>query len=164
MTLDDRITALLEREQGFVDNLADSGGPTNWGVTQKKLGDVLGRPATLEDVRNLTREEARWIYRKDFEVAQLDILENHGPGNFAKILQRALGVTVDGEIGPKTRAALAAADGKWLFRNLCAERMEFTGGCVTKNLKDDDHDGIPDNTEFAWGWLVRQAGFVRKAP
>ena len=176
MNVEDRITALIGREQGFVNNPADSGGPTNFGITQKKLSGVLGRPASLADVVNLTEQAARAIYRRDFEVAHLDIAPdeveellldiytNHGPGNFARILQRALGVVVDGDIGPKTRAALAVADGLALYLRLCAERLRFTGRAITKNLKDDDHDGIPDHTEFAYGWLNRQADFVETAP
>lgn len=176
MTIDDRIEALLEREGGFVDDSADRGGPTNWGVTQAKLTSWLRRPATLEDVQALTREQAREIYRADYRAAQLDVAPdaceellldvytNHGPGNYTLILQRALGVVVDGRIGPQTRGALAAAEGRRLFLRLCAERMRFTGRAITKNLRDDDHDGIPDNTKFAFGWLNRQAGFVEAAP
>lgn len=183
MTTDDKITRLLDRERGYVNNPADKGGPTNWGITQRKLSGVLGRPATIEDVRNLTAAQAREIYRHDFETMciaaapdvvedmLLDIVENHGPGNGVRILQRALNATlglsllIDGVAGDKTRAALAAVtDGGKLYRELGADRMEFTGRCITKNLRDDDHDGIPDNTEFAWGWLVRQAAFWRATP
>lgn len=176
MNVEDRITALIGREKGFVNLVADSGGPTKFGITQKKLAEARKRPATLEDVQGLTEEEAREIYRRDYADAHiaiapdeveellLDIHANHGPGNFARILQRALGVVVDGQIGPKTRAALAAADGSKLFRELGAARLEFTGRAITKNLKDDDHDGIPDNTEFAAGWLNRQAEFWRRTP
>jgi len=176
VTLEDRISALIRREAGFVDNPADSGGPTKFGVTQRKLAEARRREVMVDEVRELTEAEARAIYRRDFEAAQIDIAPdeceellldihaNHGPGNFARILQRALGVTVDGAIGPKTRAALAAADGGRLYRDVVAERLEFTGRVITKNLKDDDHDGIPDNTEFAYGWLVRQAQFVRNLP
>lgn len=176
MTVDERIEALLVREAGFVNDPEDGGGPTNWGVTQAKLASVRRRPVTVDEVRALTREEAREIYRADYRTAQLDvapdaceellldIYTNHGPGNFTLILQRALSVTVDGRIGPQTRGALAAADGRQLYRNLCAERMEFTGRAITKNLKDDNHDGIPDLTRFAWGWLRRQGAFVRVCP
>jgi lysozyme family protein len=176
MTLDERITALIRREAGFVDNPADRGGPTKFGITLAKLAEVLGHPASVDDVRDLPEAVAREIYRHDFETAGLDaapeaaqellldILTNHGPGNFARIVQRALGVPVDGAVGPQTRAALAAADGAALFRRLGAERLRFTGRAISKNLRDDDHDGIPDNTEFAEGWLNRQAAFWEVTP
>lgn len=176
MKLEDRITALIKREAGYVNDPADAGGPTKYGITQRKLAGWRRREVTAQDVEALTESEARMIYRRDFldvqldvapddcEELLLDIFENHGPGNFARIVQRALDVTVDGIIGPKTRAALSAAEGPRLFRRLCGARMRFTGRAITKNLKDDDHDGIPDHTEFAEGWLNRQAGFVEEAP
>lgn len=176
MNVEDRISALIRREGGFVNNPADAGGPTKFGVTQRKLSEALGRPASLEDVRQLTEEQARAIYRADFAAAGLDVAPedvqellldihaNHGPGNFTRIVQRAVGVKVDGVFGPKTRAALTAADGRRLYRELCAARLEFTGRIITGNLKDDDRDGIPDHTEFAAGWLNRQAEFVRTTP
>lgn len=176
MTIEQRIDALLVREAGFVNDPEDGGGPTNHGITQAKLAAWRRRPVTVDEVRALTEAEAREIYRTDYRAAQLDaapdaceellldIYANHGPGNYALILQRALGVTADGRIGPQTRGALAAADGPRLYRRLCAERMRFTGRVVTRNLKDDNHDGVPDNTRFAEGWLARQAGFVEGAP
>lgn len=174
--LDQLITDLLEREGGFVDRKADAGGPTKFGVTQRKLSAWRNRPATIEEVQNLTAGEARLIYERDFaemglDVAPpevrgllLDLMENHGPNNGVRILQRALGVAVDGVFGRQTRAALAAAAGRVLFRELGAARLEFTGRVITKNLKDDDHNGVPDNTEFASGWLNRQAEFWRATP
>lgn len=173
MTIDERIEALLDREGGFV---VDQGGPTNWGVTQRKLTGWLRRPASEAEVRALTREQATEIYRADYRAAQLDVAPdeceellldvytNHGPGNYTLILQRALGVAVDGQIGPKTKGALVAAHGRRLYLKLCAERLRFTGRVITRNLRDDDRDGIPDNTLSAAGWLNRQAGFVESAP
>lgn len=176
MTLEDRISALIRREGGYVNNPADAGGPTKYGVTQAKLSQALGRPASVADVVSLTEVAAREIYRRDFAAAGLetapeavhelllDVYANHGPGNFARIVQRSLAVKVDGVFGPKTRAALAVADGPHLYREICAARLEFTGRIITGNLKDDDRDGIPDHTEFAAGWLNRQAEFVRATP
>lgn len=171
--LEARIDKLIRREAGFT---IDQGGPTKFGITQRKLSASRGRPCSEQDVRDLTEAEARGIYRRDFaemgldaapaEVRDmlLDVMENHGPNNGTRILQRALRVFVDGVFGRKTRAALAAADGRRLFRELGAFRLEFTGRCITGNLADDDHDGIPDNTESAAGWLNRQADFWRATP
>lgn len=172
MNIEQRIDELIRREAGFANVPGDAGGPTKYGITIGKLSEVLGHPATIDDVRDLPEAVARDIYRNDFERAHLDLAPdcceellldihaNHGPGNFARILQRALGVTVDGVVGPKTREALAAANGPELLAALVAERLRFTGRAITKNLKDDDHDGVPDHTEFAEGWLNRQSEFV----
>jgi len=173
------IDALIRREGGRTDNPADSGGLTHFGITKVGLTDFLGRPATDDDINALTVGKAREFYQwlldttiggyvshEQLRGVLLDIYANHGNGNATRILQRALGVDVDGKFGNQTRAALshiASIDPGGLFRELVAQRLEFTGRAITKNLKDDDHDGIPDNTEFAWGWLNRQAEFVRMA-
>jgi lysozyme family protein len=50
-------------EGGFVNHPDDPGGATNMGITIGTLSRWLGRKATVEDVKNLTREEANKIYR-----------------------------------------------------------------------------------------------------
>jgi lysozyme family protein len=57
---------VIRREGGFVDHPADRGGPTKFGITQKTLSRALGRQATTEDVRRLTREIAAEIYRRTY--------------------------------------------------------------------------------------------------
>ena len=175
------IDALIRREVGKTDDAsndpADRGGLTHFGITKAGYSDFLGRPATDADINALTRARARAFYQwlLDSTIGDLvthpplrglllDIIANHGKQNATRIIQRAVGVTVDGVFGKLTRAALAKAaseDPSRLFRDIVADRLEFTGRIITKNLRDDDHDGIPDNTEFAWGWLNRQAEFVR---
>lgn len=171
------IDRVIEAEGGFVDNPADRGRATKYGITRAKLAEWRGRPVSDADVAALTLEEARRIYRRmleDLGAAEiasphlrwllLDIVTNHGPGNGVRILQRALGVKVDGVFGRITRAALADSSPAHLFRELGAARLEFTGRIISGNLKDDDRDGIPDHTEFAAGWLNRQAKFWRETP
>jgi len=87
-------------------------------------GGMLGRPATAAEVQVLTETEARAIYRQQyitgsgFEAIRhpallhllVDAAVHSGPKRSVQWLQTALGVTADSVIGPKTRAALAAAD------------------------------------------------------
>ena len=51
MTNDDIITTVLKYEGGFVNDLADRGGATNWGITQATLTAWRKRPATVADVK-----------------------------------------------------------------------------------------------------------------
>lgn len=158
---------------------ADSGGTTNMGITCQGLSEKLGRPATDADVAALTLSGAREFYHWLLDHTGLDdssgvdpavraltfdIMVNHGPNNGVRMLQRALGVVCDGVFGRMTRAAFYAAPAGRLYRRLGAERMEFTGRVISRNLRDDDHDGVPDNTEFAAGWMNRQAQFWRDTP
>jgi len=156
---------------------ADRGGTTNMGITCAGLSRRLGRPATDADVAALTlggaREFYHWLmsrYGLDFAsgvdpaVRELafDILVNHGNG--VRILQRALGVKVDGVFGRVTRTALFRLEPGRLYRELGAQRLEYIGRLISGELHDDDNDGVPDNTEFAAGWLNRQAQFWRMTP
>ena len=49
------IDDVIRREGGFVDHPHDRGGPTNFGITQATLSRHLGRPASVADVRRLSR-------------------------------------------------------------------------------------------------------------
>lgn len=64
------VNPLLEREGGaqYTNHPSDRGGPTRWGVTAVALGLFrrLGRPATADEVRALTRAEAVRVYRAEY--------------------------------------------------------------------------------------------------
>ena len=53
-------------EGGWSDHAADRGGKTNWGITQATLGRALGRPASAAEIRALTKEQAKGIYKRIF--------------------------------------------------------------------------------------------------
>ena len=107
------VRLLLEEEGGLVDNPDDPGGLTKYGISQRTYPNI--------DIRNLTREAAIAIYKRDFwdslriealpailRYAYFDAAVNCGAATAALFLQRALGVRADGIIGPITRAALDA--------------------------------------------------------
>src|SRR5215208_1126468 len=52
----------LQFEGGFVNDPDDPGGATNLGVTTDTLSDVLGRKATIDDVKKLTPRTVEPIY------------------------------------------------------------------------------------------------------
>jgi lysozyme family protein len=129
MTKDDIFNSILGREGGYVNNPADAGGPTNWGITQ-----VVARAhGYTGDMKILTRDQAVAILAADYwtgprfdQVAALssviavelcDTGVNMGPSVPAKWLQRWLtamndggklypDLTADGQIGPRTISAL----------------------------------------------------------
>jgi len=53
-------------EGGYVNNPADRGGPTAYGITQATLSSVLGRTATINDVKSLTKDAAKRIYKERY--------------------------------------------------------------------------------------------------
>ena len=118
-TFDEIIEEGLEAEGGFVNDPDDKGGATNFGVTQQSYSNFLGSPASVDDVRNMTREEAKECYKKDFWIPAkvdrlpdnlkhlyFDMVVNMGRRNAGKILQQAVNtkknsavLDVDGIIG-----------------------------------------------------------------
>src|SRR5262245_28219558 len=58
----DIIDDILRREGGYVNNPADRGGPTNFGITQATLADWRGHAVSADDVKNMSRDEAEKIY------------------------------------------------------------------------------------------------------
>lgn len=137
MTVDQIIDDIIRREgRDFTDRAADRGGPTKYGITKATLATWRGRPVTTREVQRLTEDEAREIYRKayvadpGFEHVADDALRAllvdtavlHGPSRAIRWLQQALDVTVDGILGPKTRAAVAASDARQLYARVVAAR------------------------------------------
>ncbi|MGR3292152.1 MAG: holin-associated N-acetylmuramidase [Paracoccaceae bacterium] len=124
---------IIAREGGYVNDPADPGGATKFGITIGTLRrlrlDLTGdRKVTTADVKAITRTRARDIYIRDYffrpQIDQLplvlqgsvfDMYVNAG-AQAVKILQRLLGqmghsVSVDGALGPQTlRAAELAVD------------------------------------------------------
>jgi lysozyme family protein len=110
-TFDEAFVIVVGVEGGFVDNPADPGGATRWGISQRSY------PA--EDIRNLTLERAKELYRADYwlkvgadklppplALLVFDSAVNNGPGRASRFLQQAAGVAQDGLIGPATLAAV----------------------------------------------------------
>ncbi|WP_299965215.1 glycosyl hydrolase 108 family protein [uncultured Roseobacter sp.] len=139
------IGPILEAEGGFVDHPKDPGGATNMGITFNTL-QSWRRPADIDvnDVRNLTEEEAKQIYRANYwnalscdelpngvDLVVFDFGVNAGPGRSAKTLQRVVGVKDDGVIGPITLAAVQAVDPEHIIRRFGELRMEFYRGLDT---------------------------------
>jgi lysozyme family protein len=168
MSDDDIISAILEREGGYVDHPADRGGPTKFGVTLRTLEAWRGRKLTVEDVRNLSAAEARLIYRRRFieqpgfhrvtsgrlRALLVDAAVHHGPRRAVQLLQRTLGVAADGVFGPRTLRALRRADARRVYIGLCAERVRLYGRLIASD---------PSQAAFARGWLNRAAELIEEA-
>ena len=116
---DAALKLVLVHEGGFVNDPQDPGGPTNMGITQSTLSDFLGRPATIEDVRDIDGETVAEIYRRSYwalgqcdhlpvglDYAVFDFAVNSGVSRAVKMLQKVVGAKQDGALGVKTLAAV----------------------------------------------------------
>lgn len=165
MTLYSIIDEILRREGGFVNHKADRGGPTNFGITQAVLAAWRNQPATVDDVRNMTRAEARSIYFRDYITApKFDLIQNpklqaliidcgvnHGVNRATRWLQSAVATKADGVMGPVTLAAINRAVPELLYKRVLSQRCIFYGQIITND---------PTQAVFATGWMVRLAEFI----
>lgn len=158
-TFDRALGFVLEREGGLVNNPSDPGGLTKWGISKRSYPDL--------DIENLTREQAAEIYKKDYwarcrcddlpgpvAFVVFDEAVNQGPGAAIKDLQKALGVSADGVIGPMTMKAVEGMSTYDLLEGLVAERMFRY--VTTLNSS-------PWLYKFAKGWVNRCVACMRRA-
>lgn len=135
---DTSIDLTIGNEGGYVNHPSDPGGATNLGVTIAVLGEWLGRKATIADVKGLTITTARAIYTKNYwnpagcdlypsgvDYLVFDMAVNAGVDRAKKLLQRAVGATEDGKIGPKTLAAINKIKPVDLVEEYSKVRMRF---------------------------------------
>ena len=155
----------LEHEGLFTNDPADRGNWTGGAVNSGELkGTKFGISAMSYpylDIRNLTQQEAKVIYKKDFwDTSQLDdfkavisilwfdAIVNHGKGNANKMMQRAVFVKDDGIIGKISRAAIQGSNAKKVALMFLSERLNF----YTRL-------GAWDN--FSRGWVRRVTSQIR---
>jgi lysozyme family protein len=157
---------VLRHEGGYVDHPADPGGATNMGITLKTLArwrhvsPWWDLPKT--EVKALSHGEAGRIYRalywnacraddlpSGIDLAVFDYAVNSGPDRAIRTLQAALGVAVDGQVGPLTLGAARKADAARIVNAICDRRLGFLRALRT----------FPT---FGRGWISR-VGSVRAA-
>ena len=129
---------LLKHEGGFVNHPEDPAGATNLGVTKGTMQQYLGRHVSMGEMKALTPEDVKPIYKKLYadkvrfddlpsglDWAVLDWAVNSGTGRAAKALQKLVGAKQDGAIGPKTLQAVMNYDPAELIDKLHDTRQKF---------------------------------------
>jgi len=143
---------LFRHEGGYVNHKSDPGGETKYGISKRSYPNV--------DIRALTKEQARAIYRRDYwakikgdelpagiDLVTMDPAVNSGVARGVKWLQGAIGfsgVDVDGKVGPKTLKRANSVNTVNAIKSACAARMSFLRGLKTW-------------TTFGKGWTRRVA-------
>src|SRR4051812_26899549 len=134
------LTKVLQSEGGYSNNPKDPGGATMKGIIQRVYNDYRTRQnLPNQPVKLITDDEVAAIYRASYwDLAKCDQLPlgvsyvvfdgavNSGVAQSVKWLQRALGVAVDGQIGPATIAAVNTyGDPGILVDTICDRRLAF---------------------------------------
>jgi lysozyme family protein len=174
----DIIDAILQREGvTFTDRPADCGGPTCCGITLAtyrayRAPDVV----TVDDLKRLDPPTARKVYQHVYidspgfgqiadpslQALMVDAGVQHGTETAVKMLQRAIGVTPDGLLGPVSLAAINSHDPRSLRSLLCGARIRLYGALVSHDpeLAVAKSHGYELQAENAFGWANRIAQFV----
>lgn len=116
----DCLAFTLAEEGGFVNDPRDPGGATNKGITLATYR-AFKPGVTVYDLRAISPLDVQQIYFTKFwqplrcdelplgvDLMVFDMGVNAGVGEGEKLLQTALNVKVDGELGPITMAAVKA--------------------------------------------------------
>lgn len=121
------ISGVIEREGAeYTNDPHDPGGPTKYGITQISYSEFLGRPASVDEIKNLTPEQARSVYLKKYVTAP-------SFDKIAVISQPIAEELVDSGVNCGTEVA-----GRWLQRCLNALNRE---GKDYSDLEVDGHCG-----------------------
>ena len=154
---EEALKAILKHEGGFVNHKLDPGGMTNLGVTKKVWEEWVGHPVDEKAMRALTPEVVAPMYKKKYwdvvkgdempdglDYLMFDFAINAGPGRAIKVMQKSIGTTPDGAIGPKTMQSLKDANQSELVAKFSAEKEAF-------------YRSLPTFATFGKGWLRRVA-------
>jgi lysozyme family protein len=141
----------LQHEGGYVDNPADPGGATKYGITQR---DLPG-----ENIAELTENQAATYYQLHFWPQQYNGINSQvianklfdmgvlfGQATAVRVLQQAMGVHVDGVAGFVTIAKINSYGPVTLLAFYQAALAEHVASVITAD---------PKTAAFRQGWLNR---------
>lgn len=121
MNFNEAVEIILKHEGGYSLDPRDPGGETQFGISKRSYPNL--------DIKNLTRETAIAIYRKDFwdkckieslpgklRLMVFDAAVNHGVSAASKFLQAVAQVNQDGKIGRITLGEINRMDPEQVLR------------------------------------------------
>lgn len=161
---DECLAFVFGAEGGFSNDRFDRGGPTQYGITQATYNAYRTRHhLSVQSVAGITKDEARSIYFNDYwkapcfaelpaplDLVCFDAGVNCGPGNAARWLQSALGVTVDGQIGSHTLTAVNRDQESGILPSVVSACLDERRAHYDRICKTD-----PTQRRFYNGWMAR---------
>lgn len=154
---------LLKHEGGFVNHPKDPGGMTNLGVTKRAWESYVGHSVGEEEMRALTPAKVEPFYKAKYwdlvkgdelpsglDHCLFDTCVNSGPSRAVMLLQDALGIPIDGHLGPMTLGAIAHHALGQLISSYTTVRLAY--------LED-----LPTWGTFGKGWKTRVEGVEQEA-
>ena len=148
------IELILDEEGGLANHRKDPGGLTKYGISQRAYPNV--------NIELLTVDQAKAIYHRDYwlpirgdllpaglDLLVLDCAINQGATTAVLLLQKAIGVRADGNIGPVT-----------LNNALHAMRQALDSFSAERALK---YEFNRNEEVFGRGWYRRLLRMHRRA-
>lgn len=155
-SFDDAFTALIGNEGGYVNNPADPGGETNFGIT-KRIAVANGYTGPMKSLSlDTAKQIAKKVYWDPLHLDEFDpriafqmLDANYNGGDTVRWAQSASGADIDGKMGPATIAALKVADPHTFVLRFLSQRLRYL-----KNLKTWP--------TFSRGWTERIAANMQR--
>lgn len=173
------IAGVIVREGGFVNNPADRGGPTKYGITAATLGQwrQLGRPATADEVEALEVSEASAIYlawyvdapgftaenipNEGLRLQLIDFGVNSGPARAIRWFQRAIGAPATGKIDQSTRTLIHYLDRERFGNRRALDAAGDVLVAARLYMIDRTTDASPNQKQFEEGLESRALEFFQ---
>lgn len=138
-TYEPALARLLMHEGGYTNHPSDPGGPTNFGITIFDYRKYVKPDATAADIRGMSLDDAKAIYRaKYWDAMRLDLFEpgvdyalfdygvNSGIGRAGRVIRRLLKLSDDTPvIADHVIAAANERHAAELAAAICDERLRF---------------------------------------
>lgn len=165
---------LIGNEGRYVNNPADPGGETNWGITWPVLRQAIGQNLVPSDttIAGLTRDQAKIIYKAFFwdiigdsvapavKYEVFDFAVNAGISTAIRKLQDAVNVADDGHWGPVSVQAATAMDENDVMFRFNARKIRFYTKLTTFYPR---YSGDLLKDGFGKGWMNRIADVLEYA-
>ena len=155
MTFDEAFAKLIEHEGGYVNDPADPGGETKYGISRRAYPG--------EDIAGMTLERAKTIYQRDYwgpagcdavppgvKFQVFDCAVNSGVAATIKLVQRAVCTVPDGVLGPQTLMAIQSMPVPRFVARFNAQRLALLVG-------------LPTWPRFGRGWVLRAVDNLMEA-
>lgn len=146
MSFNKAVAFVLHHEGGYSNDPNDTGGETNFGISKRAYPNL--------DIRNLTKDDAIAIYKRDYwdklpanlptaiHCVLFDCAVNTGISRAIRLLQTAIKVNPDGKWGKVSQAALEKLSVNQVLLRFATERIMF-------------YSNITTFSRFGKGWVNR---------
>lgn len=149
MNFEQAFEKLIGHEGGYVNDRRDKGGETKFGISKRSYPG--------EDIAGMTLERAREIYARDYwgpagcdglpdgaKLQVFDMAVNSGVKTAIRTVQRAIGETADGVLGPRTLMAIQSMPAPRFIARFNGARLAYMAA-------------LNDWPAFGRGWANRIA-------